>query len=137
MKRCIPVYICVQFMSVLFAPTPLFALFPLGTETALVVDCGYNETTILAVYNGIPLIGSFTAIPAGAATIHRHIEEKLKEMGAVGADESLDESVLEDIKVRGQWLFSAPTDRCTCLGKGLPVLQKGCMRGRREGGAAL
>ena len=60
-----------QFISVLFAPTPLFTLFPLGTETALVVDCGYHETTIIAVYHGIPLIGSFTAIPAGASAIHR------------------------------------------------------------------
>jgi actin-related protein 10 len=35
------------FGSVLFAPTPLFALFPLGSETGLVVDCGYSETQIM------------------------------------------------------------------------------------------
>ena len=138
-------------ISVLFAPTPLFATFPLGVQTALVVvsftwprtcanpncrvrlqwraccrvpealrirvhtgvrvrsevvrplwacqDCGHKETTVMAVYNGVPLIGTFVAVAAASETVHGVIRAKLVEAGAATPDE-LTEEVLEDIKVR-------------------------------------
>jgi len=88
------------FGSVLFAPTSLFALFPLGSETGLVVDCGYSETQIMAVYNGNPLLGTFSAVGAGSMVVHKQIEDMLKATGQVPNEETIDEATLEDIKVR-------------------------------------
>ena len=41
--------ISVQVPSVLFAPCHLMAIFTLGIQTGLVVDCGYNETVVLPI----------------------------------------------------------------------------------------
>ena len=41
--------IFVQVPSVLFAPCHLMAIFTLGIQTGLVVDCGYNETVVLPI----------------------------------------------------------------------------------------
>ena len=38
-----------QVPSILFAPCHLMALFTLGIQTGLVVDCGYTETVVLPV----------------------------------------------------------------------------------------
>lgn len=54
---------------------------------------------MLAVYNGVPLIGTFIAVAAASETVHGMIREKLVEAGTATADE-LTEDVLEDIKVR-------------------------------------
>ena len=53
-----------------------------------------------AVYNGNPLLGTFSAIGAGSMVVHRHIEDMLKASGQVPEDEVIDEATLEDIKVR-------------------------------------
>jgi actin-related protein 10 len=87
-------------ISVLFVPAPLFTLLPVGAETGLVVDCGYSETQVVAVYDGTPLLGSFVATAAASKMVHDEIGALLVESGAVAEGTEIPEAVLEDIKVR-------------------------------------
>jgi hypothetical protein len=54
-----------------------------------------------AVYNGTPLLGTFSAVGGGSAIVHQHIRDLLKNSNQLEDGEELPESVLEDIKVRG------------------------------------
>eukprot|EP00039_Didymoeca_costata_P001269 m.51136 g.51136 ORF g.51136 m.51136 type:complete len:503 (+) comp10712_c0_seq1:188-1696(+) len=87
------------FASVLFAPTSLFALLPCGSESALVVDCGYAECSVIAVYEGTPLIGTLQTVQNASKLIHDTIKAKLQAMN-VPEEDLADEKTLEDIKVR-------------------------------------
>jgi len=107
-----------QVASVLLVPTQVFSLLPLGIETALVVDCGFSETTVVGVYRGLPVLKSLVVTPTGGQTLHRALEARMLEYGRVWAGSSLQalsstmgsvpEAKLEDIKVRqsgyaGRW----------------------------------
>uniref|UniRef100_A0A8C4NA15 Actin related protein 10 n=1 Tax=Eptatretus burgeri TaxID=7764 RepID=A0A8C4NA15_EPTBU len=56
--------------SVLFAPSHLMAFLTLGVRTALVMDCGYTETLILPVCEGIPIVAAWEALPLGGKALH-------------------------------------------------------------------
>ena len=96
--------------SVLFAPSHLMSLFTLGISTALVLECGYSETSVLPIYEGIPMINSIEFIPLGGKTIHERLKSQLMEKGLVhigtgikplsSIQDDLPPKVLEDIKVR-------------------------------------
>lgn len=97
--------------SVLFAVGQVNCLLGLGTHTGLVVDVGYNETVVLPVYEGIPVLKALQCVPLGGKSIHKRIESQLKETGKIttGSKEEeplstvpdcLNEEILEDIKVR-------------------------------------
>ncbi|XP_065833341.1 actin-related protein 10-like [Oscarella lobularis] len=92
--------------SLLFYPSPFAALLPLGVSTALVVDCGYAETSVLPVYEGYGIIKGWDAIRLAGKTLHGEIEHFLREHATVtdGQDEKryggVSEDVLEDIKAR-------------------------------------
>lgn len=96
-------YRCYMFQSVLFAPNPVLATLPVWLDSALVVDVGYTETTVVAVFDGVAAINTFNAVSAGAVEMHKQIREALKaksnELESATVD-GLDESALEDIKVR-------------------------------------
>lgn len=96
--------------SILFAPSHLMSLFTLGISTGLVMECGYSETSVLPIVEGIPMINSIQFIPFGAKTIHKLLKSRLMEIGLVRIGtgikplssilDELSETVLEDIKVR-------------------------------------
>ncbi|XP_046849297.1 actin-related protein 10-like [Xenia sp. Carnegie-2017] len=96
--------------SVLFAPSHLMSLFTLGVSTCLVMECGYSETTVLPIYDGVPMINSMEFLPIGAKVIHKRLESQLMEKGLVhigtgikplsSVIDTLPTKVLEDIKVR-------------------------------------
>ncbi|XP_063078404.1 actin-related protein 10 [Engraulis encrasicolus] len=97
--------------SVLFAPSHLMAIMTLGISTALVMDCGYTETLVLPVYEGIPMLPTWEALPLGGKAIHKELDSLLMEQCTVDTDSSpgqslpsvlgsLSEEVVEDIKVR-------------------------------------
>jgi len=107
--------------SILFAPTHLMTTFILGVPTALVIDCGYTESLVLPVYEGIPILPAWEALPLAAKAIHKHLLESLLEKSMVQLDkgikplssvtDTIDENVLEDIKVRTCFVapkFSGP-----------------------------
>ena len=64
-------YILLQVPSILFAPSHLVALYTLGINTALVIDVGYEETTIIPICEGTPLVHGWQAQPLGAKAIHQ------------------------------------------------------------------
>ena len=105
-----------EALSILLTPSVLMPLYTLGIPTALVVDCGYEEATILPVYEGVPIIKAWKGSPnAGQRAIHEELRTLLKQRGkfrqgqgdlrSLSEDEELmtkvfDEKVIEDIKVR-------------------------------------
>lgn len=58
-----------QVPSVLFVPSHLVTLYALGINTAFVIDVGYEETTMIPVCEGTPLIHAWQAQPLGAKAI--------------------------------------------------------------------
>lgn len=98
--------------GVVFVPSHLMAMYTLGINSALVLDCGYYESISLPIYEGVCILSAWQAIPLGGLAIHRRIESELMQLGTVrgSADgdypladlitESVREAVLEDIKVR-------------------------------------
>lgn len=73
-------------------------LSTLAVETALVVDLGYKEATILPVYSGVQVLRAWQAQPIAAEAVHAEITRQLLENG-VSSDLLTDETI-EDIKVR-------------------------------------
>nr|XP_060475912.1 actin-related protein 10 isoform X2 [Panthera onca] len=97
--------------SVLLAPSHLMALLTLGINSAMVLDCGYRESLVLPIYEGIPVLNCWGALPLGGKALHKELETQLLEQCTVdtGAAKeqslpsvmgSIPEGVLEDIKVR-------------------------------------
>ncbi|XP_036405612.1 actin-related protein 10 [Megalops cyprinoides] len=97
--------------SVLFAPSHLMSVMTLGINSALVMDCGYTETLVLPVYEGIPILSAWEALPLAGKAIHKELEAQLVEQCTVDTDSStgqsvpavigtISEEVVEDIKVR-------------------------------------
>uniref|UniRef100_A0A8C6VM59 Actin-related protein 10 n=1 Tax=Naja naja TaxID=35670 RepID=A0A8C6VM59_NAJNA len=97
--------------SVLFAPSHLMALLTLGINSAMVLDCGYTESMVLPIYEGIPVLSCWGALPLGGKAIHKELEYQLLEQSTVdtGATKgqgltsvmgSIPEDIVEDIKVR-------------------------------------
>uniref|UniRef100_A0A8B9HHN5 Actin related protein 10 n=1 Tax=Astyanax mexicanus TaxID=7994 RepID=A0A8B9HHN5_ASTMX len=75
--------------SVLFAPSHLMSIMTLGINSALVMDCGYTETLVLPVYEGIPILSAWEALPMGG-----------KKYFVLCVSGTVSEEVVEDIKVR-------------------------------------
>uniref|UniRef100_A0A0B8RV54 Actin-related protein 10 n=1 Tax=Philothamnus irregularis TaxID=1899461 RepID=A0A0B8RV54_9SAUR len=97
--------------SVLFAPSHLMSLLTLGINSAMVLDCGYTESLVLPIYEGIPVLSCWGALPLGGKAIHKELEYQLLEQSTVdtGAIKgqsltsvmgSVPEDIVEDIKVR-------------------------------------
>ncbi|XP_022210409.2 actin-related protein 10 [Drosophila obscura] len=84
--------------SVLFVPAHLIALSTLAVATAVVVDIGYSETSIMPVFSGVQIMSAFKDQSYGGSAIHAEIKRQLLETGV--RESLLTESVLEDIKVR-------------------------------------
>lgn len=100
-----------EVLCVVFVPSHLVSLMTLGVTTGLVVDLGYQEATIVPVYEGVPILKAWQALPLGGRAIHRSLCELLLDRAlTVGEDgkeqrlstvmEDLSDNVLEDIKVR-------------------------------------
>lgn len=84
--------------SVLFLPTHLVALSTLAVETAVVVDLGFKEATVIPVYGGVQVLSSWQAQPYAAEAVELEIKKSLILNGV--KEEILSDSVIEDIKVR-------------------------------------
>lgn len=107
--------------SILFVPSHLMAVYTLGISSALVIDVGYTETVVLPIFEKVPILSAWEAVPLGAQAIHRRLEAELMEKGKVKGsvseekvlgvvlNEPLSESVLEDIKARV--CFVTPIER--------------------------
>lgn len=99
-RECIAKVLFYHFevSSVLFLPTHLVAISTLAVDTAIVVDLGFKETTVIPVYSGVQVLNSWEAQPLGAETVHDEIKANLILNGV--NEEILCDRVIEDIKVR-------------------------------------
>ncbi len=61
-----------QVLSVALCPIPVLALLALGSENALVVDSGFDETSVIAVSEGVPISRSFVSVPLATAAFHKY-----------------------------------------------------------------
>ncbi|KAH8421458.1 hypothetical protein KR009_008315 [Drosophila setifemur] len=84
--------------SVLFVPVHMIALSTLAVPTAVVVDIGYSETSVMPVFSGVQIMSAFKDQSYGGKAVHAEIKRQLLEAGV--KESLLTESVLEDIKVR-------------------------------------
>lgn len=87
-----------EVSSVLFLPTHLVAISTLAVETAVVVDLGFKESTVIPVFSGVQVLNAWQAQPLGAEAVHDEIKASLILNGV--KEEILSERVIEDIKVR-------------------------------------
>lgn len=57
--------------SILFLPTHLATISTLGIDTALVLDVGYQEATLIPIFEGIPVLKAWQALPLGGQVVHK------------------------------------------------------------------
>ncbi|ELU12418.1 hypothetical protein CAPTEDRAFT_226238 [Capitella teleta] len=97
--------------SVVFAPGHLVCLFTLGVSTGLIMDVGYTETTVMPVFEGTAILKAWQALPLAGKAIHdlrlwKVMKVEINRSQAswvsywIHCTNSIDESILEDIKVR-------------------------------------
>uniref|UniRef100_A0AAY4BYJ9 Actin-related protein 10 n=1 Tax=Denticeps clupeoides TaxID=299321 RepID=A0AAY4BYJ9_9TELE len=79
--------------SILFAPSHLLSVMTLGVNSALVMDCGYTETLVLPVYENIPVLSAWEALPLGGKAIHRELESLLVEQCTIDTDAGTGQSL--------------------------------------------
>ena len=99
-----------QVPGLLFVPSHLMALATLVVNTGVVVDVGYNETSVIPVIEGITVVQASKFAPLGARSVHERIQKELIEFEAEIKDcngkhvmdqtGKLTEKTVEDIKVK-------------------------------------
>lgn len=107
---------------VVFIPSHLVSTFTLARPSALVVDVGYCETTILPICEGIPLVDAWQVTSFATKSLREAVKSLLLERAAITATESdvrkplaavqvdkLLDSSLEDIVVRTCFVRSKTT----------------------------
>ncbi|KYM99442.1 PREDICTED: actin-related protein 10 [Cyphomyrmex costatus] len=82
--------------SILFLPSHLATISTLGIDTALVLDVGYQEATLIPIFEGIPVLKAWQALPLGGEIIHENLRKYFRDT----SDLDLSEKIVEDIKVR-------------------------------------
>lgn len=87
-----------EISSILFVPSHLVILSTLAGDTALVVDIGNKEATIIPVFSGVQVIHAWQAQPLAAEAIHAEIKRQLLAEGV--SAELLSDEIIEEIKVR-------------------------------------
>eukprot|EP00096_Caligus_rogercresseyi_P014589 TRINITY_DN7099_c0_g1_i1.p1 TRINITY_DN7099_c0_g1~~TRINITY_DN7099_c0_g1_i1.p1 ORF type:complete len:374 (-),score=113.44 TRINITY_DN7099_c0_g1_i1:40-1161(-) len=91
-----------EVLSVLFAPSHLMPLFLLGVKSGLVLDVGYSEAQLIPVYEGVPVLKAWQALPLASEAVQKSLRSALD-------NNNLSESVIEDIAVR--FCYVAPYER--------------------------
>ena len=99
-----------QVISLFFMPSHLAALYSLGINTAIVIDCGFEDTQIMPIAEYYLMTGLFEFTNKSAKTVFKKLEENLKENAKIqtnGKEKSLSEinykisdSIIEDIAIR-------------------------------------
>lgn len=102
-----------EVSSILYVPSHLMPLFALGIHTALVLDVGHREATLIPIYEGVPVLAAWQAQPLAGEAIQAAIKADLICRGVVssgGEDEPgrpvgetpeiLTPTIVEDVLVR-------------------------------------
>ncbi|XP_014238646.1 actin-related protein 10 [Trichogramma pretiosum] len=83
--------------AIMFLPTHLVTTCTLACQTVLVLDVGYEEASVIPIYEGVPILKAWQALPLGAKAVHKTI---MKAMQEILTEEECTEKLIEDIKVR-------------------------------------
>ncbi|XP_014213455.1 actin-related protein 10 [Copidosoma floridanum] len=86
-----------EVASLMILPTHLVTISTLGTDTTLVLDVGYNEATLIPVFEGVPILKAWQALPLAAQAVHERIKEGMKD---VLTNKEKTENLIENIKVQ-------------------------------------
>ncbi|XP_011863461.1 PREDICTED: actin-related protein 10-like [Vollenhovia emeryi] len=97
--------------SILFLPSHLATISTLAVDTALVLDVGYREATLIPIFEGIPVLKAWQALPLGGQTVHENLGKYFRD---AASSLDLSEKMLEDIKVR--MCFVTTLERAAKLG---------------------
>lgn len=99
-----------QVISIFYMPSHLASLFSLGLNTALVLDCGYQDIQLVPISEYYLITGLIDYINIGAKSIHNEIRKMLNDSAKVsinGVDKAfneikldLSENIIEDIKIK-------------------------------------
>ena len=57
--------------SLMILPSHLVTISTLGVETALILDVGYEEATLIPVFEGIPVLKAWQALPLASRAVHK------------------------------------------------------------------
>jgi len=97
-------------VSLVFVPSHLLALYSCGVETGLVVDLGYLETSVVPIFEQVPILKAVEYVNLAGKSIHEKIKSNILSdcTVQVGSEEKpaheclndIKEQILEDIKVR-------------------------------------
>lgn len=87
-----------EVSSILFVPSHMIALSSLAVSTAVVIDIGYAETTVMPVFSGVQIMPAFKDQGFGGRLIESELKKQLLESGV--KEDILTPEILEDIKVR-------------------------------------
>lgn len=83
--------------SLMLLPIHLATISTLGTNTAIVLDIGYREATLIPIFEGVPILKAWQALPLGGQIVHECLMKSLKE---TSPNANITEKLIEDIKVR-------------------------------------
>lgn len=97
--------------SLLLLPTHLATISTLGVNTALVLDVGYKEATLIPIFEGTPILKAWQALPLAGEIVHKCLMKSLKE---INPNVDITEKLVEDIKVRT--CFVTTLERSSKLG---------------------
>ncbi len=111
-----------EVLSILFAPSHLMPLFGLGLQNGLVLDVGYSSSSVIPVYQGVPMLRSWQALPLGGFAVHERLKREILLRGTAKRGDSeyekfdlydikIPEKTLEDIKVRMCFVTEATRGR--------------------------
>lgn len=82
-----------------FVPSHLLCLFTIGRQSALVVDVGCSETTILPVYEGIPVVTAWQSTSYAAEAVQNSVKTLLLERAVVKSSETGQDKPVGAMKV--------------------------------------
>ena len=70
-----------EVLSILFAPSHLMPIFGLGLQNGLVLDVGYNSASVIPIYQGVPILKAWQALPLGGQAVHLSLRQELNIRG--------------------------------------------------------
>ena len=90
-------FVDIQVGNVFIAPASVFAMFGLGWWSGLVVDCDAFETTVLPVYDSIPIVKAVKSAPIGYAQVVDKLRDELSSTASWPSELLRDEQLIDDI----------------------------------------
>jgi len=80
-------------------PSHSLCLFTIGQQSALVVDVGFKESSILPVYEGIPVVAAWQSTSCATEAVQSSLKTLLLERASVRSNETNQEKPIGAVKV--------------------------------------